>query len=336
MRGAVTPEAKVDSGGGAHRIIIRFPNAVPAGAIRDLVVDDSLVRSVSTEKTADGATVTVALARAARYNTFTLKATQGVADRLVLDVMRPISPHVEARDDSLFAALRASRVRIVAVDAGHGGEDYGAIGPSGVAEKNVCLAIAIALVDRLNSRPGLHAFLTRKGDYFIPLRERTKIAKRAKADLFISVHANASRNRQAFGTEVYFLSPSGATDELARAVAQRENEADLVGGIVVNEDDDVANIVLDLAQSATVDRSAALAEAALDRLSTIEAITTRGVKQAGFAVLKTVDVPSILVETAFISNHREEQQLSDPTFQTSLADRLAGAVASYFTRFHEE
>jgi N-acetylmuramoyl-L-alanine amidase len=317
-------------------LTVVLPETVTPPWIKDVSVEDSLVHDVSVRATPAGTALLIRLVHPAPYDMFTLRAAEGRPDRLVLDVKRLIAPAVRAQEESLYAALKAGRTRIIAIDPGHGGEDYGAIGPDGIAEKDVCLAIAESLASRLSAIPGFHAVLTRQGDYFVPLRERTRIARRAHADLFMSIHANASRNRAATGTEVYFLSPRGATDELARATAERENEADLVGGLPARTDSEVGDILLDLAQTAAVERSGVLAEAALDHLATAPRVTTRGVKQAGFVVLKTVDVPSILVETAFISNLREERQLADGEFRRDLADRLSAAIVGYFARYHGE
>lgn len=334
LAGGRADDVDCDSLSSPGMVTLRFPGMSLAPGVTSLSVNDGAVRTVDVSQDEAGAAIRVSLQRPLSVSVLTLDAESGRPARFVLDILRPVSALVEAREDSVIDALKESRTHIIALDAGHGGEDYGAIGKFGTPEKSVTLAVAESLAARLNAMPGFRAVLTRKGDYFVPLRERTRIARRAKADLFVSVHCNASVNRQATGTEVYFLSPHGATDELARATAQRENEADLVGGLAASQGDEVGAILLDLAQTASVERSSALAETALDQLATSSDVTTRGVKQAGFVVLKTVDVPSILVETAFISNPREEALLGDPAFQAGLADRLADAIRAYFTRFH--
>lgn len=336
LNGVRADAVECDSTSARGIVTLRFMGMARGVAVENLSVQDGLIRSVGVELDGGDVRVTVALDHPASVNCFTLNAVDGRPSRFVLDVLRLVSPLADAREDSVFTALKDQRIHIIALDAGHGGEDYGAIGKQRTAEKNVTLAVVESLASRLNTMPGFRAVLTREGDYFVPLRERTRIARRSKADLFVSVHCNASLNRQASGTEVYFLSPHGATDELARATAQRENEADLVGGLAASQGDDVGAILLDLAQTASVERSSVLAETALDQLATSSDISTRGVKQAGFVVLKTVDVPSILVETAFISNPREEELLADPNFQAALADRLAQAIRAYFSRFHAD
>ncbi len=334
LAGGRPDDVECDSLTSRTTLVLRFPGMQRGANVGDLTVQDGAVRTVHVEANDDGVQLRITLERPLALNVLTLDSESGRPARFVLDVLRPISAAQEAREDSVITALKEQRTHIIALDAGHGGEDYGAIGKNGTPEKSVTLAVAESLATRLNALPGFRAVLTRKGDYFVPLRERTRIARRAKADLFVSVHCNASLNRQATGTEVYFLSPHGATDELARATAQRENEADLIGGLAASQGDEVGAILLDLAQTASVERSSVLAETALDQLATSSDVTTRGVKQAGFVVLKTVDVPSILVETAFISNPREEALLGDPNFQASLADRLADAIQAYFSRFH--
>ncbi len=336
ISGANADDVRCDSTSVRGVVTVHFTGMTRGDAVAALSLQDGLVRTVAVDTEDDGVRVTITLDHPAPLNAFTLDAADGRPSRFVLDILRPVSPQAEAREDSVITALKSRKVHIIALDAGHGGEDYGAIGKGRTAEKNVTLAVVESLATRLNAMPGFRAVLTRKGDYFVPLRERTRIARRSKADLFMSVHCNASVNRQASGTEVYFLSPNGATDELARATARRENEADLVGGLAATQGNDVGAILLDLAQTASVERSSVLAENALDQLATSSDIPTRGVKQAGFVVLKTVDVPSILVETAFISNPREEQLLADPAFQAALAHRLALAIRAYFTRYHAD
>lgn len=336
LNGARAGAVDCDSTSVRGIVTLRFSAMARGASVENLSIEDGAIRGVAIATDGDDVVVTVTLDHPATVNAFMLNAEDGRPSRFVLDVLRPVSAVAEARQDSVITDLKDRRVHIVALDAGHGGEDYGAIGKFRTAEKSVTLAVVESLATRLNALPGFRAVLTRSGDYFVPLRERTRIARRSKADVFISVHCNASLNRQASGTEVYFLSPHGATDELARATAQRENEADLVGGLAASQGDDVGAILLDLAQTASVERSSVLAEAALDQLATSSDISTRGVKQAGFVVLKTVDVPSILVETAFISNAREEGLLGDPSFHSALADRLAAAIRAYFSRFHAD
>jgi N-acetylmuramoyl-L-alanine amidase len=219
---------------------------------------------------------------------------------------------------------------VVVIDAGHGGDDPGAVGKRGLREKDITLRLARKIKEKLDAEPGIKAYLTRNGDYFIPLRKRTKIAKDLGADVFISIHMNASRSRGAFGTEVYFLSLTGATDEEARELAKMENEADLVGGIPLEAEGDIVSILTDLKQSNAIARSSDLAEEIIDSLGRHKNLMVdRGVKQAGFTVLKSADFPSVLVEVAFISNGTEAALMASDDFHDEVAGLITSAVKKY-------
>jgi N-acetylmuramoyl-L-alanine amidase len=305
-----------------------------SGAPTTLMVRDSVVDSVRIVLTDDGPRLYVAFAGAARFSMFTLSAESDKPFRLVVDASRPGAAAAEdKRLAAIAAAKKAKRIRVIAVDPGHGGEDTGARGPNGVLEKNVTLAVARALVDELNATPGVQGVLTRRGDYFIPLRERYHIAERMKADLFVSIHCNSSHRRgSGSGTEVYFLSLHGASDQADADLANMENAADLVGGVPSQSEDDLVNILYDVKRSAALEKSQLLAESLLDHLSADRRLEVRGVKQAGFAVLKSVEFPSVLVETAFINNPVEARLLRNPDFQHELGHQLATGVTAYFDR----
>lgn len=229
-------------------------------------------------------------------------------------------------------AAPQTRPWIVVVDPGHGGEDPGARGPGGVLEKNLCLALGRALTADLNKRPGIRAYLTRDEDVFLPLRRRTRIAAEKSADLFVSVHANSSRDKTARGTEVYFLSLRGASDAGAREVAMRENAADLVAGVPPAAQDEIEEILLDLMRTKVLERSSELAATVIEGLQSDKDLVLRGVKQAGFDVLKTASMPSILVETAFISHSKEAKMMKSKSFQERFGKLVGGAVADYLAR----
>jgi N-acetylmuramoyl-L-alanine amidase len=219
----------------------------------------------------------------------------------------------------------------VAVDAGHGGQDPGASGRAGTYEKNVVLAIARLLAARLNEQPGMRAVLTRDGDYFLPLRERIARARRAKADLFVSVHADAVRDRDVSGASVYVLSEKGATDEQARWLAETENAADLKGGVSLDDKGDtLASVLLDLSQSASIAESMRAAERVLGTLGGVSDVRKKQVQQAGFVVLKSPDIPSMLVETAYISNPADEADLLSDAHRERIAAAIANGVREYF------
>ncbi|MET0988365.1 MAG: N-acetylmuramoyl-L-alanine amidase [Steroidobacteraceae bacterium] len=220
---------------------------------------------------------------------------------------------------------------IVAIDAGHGGVDPGAIGQRGVREKDVTLAIARRLQERIDNVPGMRAVLTRNSDLFLPLRDRIRRARVQQADMFVSVHADAHRDRTIAGSSVYVLSARGASDEAARWLAERENAADLVGGVSLDDKDGVlASVLLDLSQGASMSASIEAAGQVLRELDRVGNVRRPAVQHAGFVVLKSPDIPSMLVETAFISNPNEERKLTSDNHQQKLADAIQSGVLKYF------
>ena len=226
-----------------------------------------------------------------------------------------------------------SRMVTVVIDAGHGGEDPGARGRGGTLEKNVTLAIARRLKARIDLEPGMRAILTRDGDYFIPLAQRVTKARRVQADLFVSVHADAFVQPHARGSSVFALSDRGATSTAARWLAKRENESDLIGGVNLDVKDPVlARTLLDLSQTATINDSLKLGKAVLAHLGDVNSLHKPAVEQAGFAVLKAPDIPSILVETAFISNPEEEKRLKDAGYQDRMANALFQGIRRYLAQ----
>lgn len=234
--------------------------------------------------------------------------------------------------NAAHAPPSGTRDVVIAIDAGHGGKDPGAIGKGGTQEKKVVLGIARELVARLNEEPGIRAFLTRDGDYYIAHRERIRRAKRANADMFISIHADALANREVSGASVYVLSERGATDEAARWLAERENAADLRGGVSLSDKDDVlASVLLDLSQSATITSSMRAAEVILGSIDRVAQVRKPKVQQAGFLVLKAPDIPSMLIETAYISNAADERRLGNAEHQEKLAGAITTGVRTYFT-----
>jgi len=264
-------------------------------------------------------------------------ATSGGSERepgsdTVLKIM-PVSIDSSARAPARRGAQSAaieSRPLVIAIDAGHGGEDPGALGPLGTQEKEVTLAIARRLRDLVNREPGMRAVLTRDGDYFVPLHVRVQKARRVQADLFVSIHADAFIKPHARGSSVFALSERGATSAAAQWLAKRENEADLIGGINLDvRDPYLKQTLLDLSQTATINDSLKLARSVLSEIGEVNALHKQAVEQAGFAVLKAPDIPSILVETAFITNPLEERRLREEGYQT----RLAGAILSGVKRY---
>lgn len=227
--------------------------------------------------------------------------------------------------------FEVTRLITVAIDPGHGGEDPGAHGVNGTLEKNVTLAIAKRVKAKLDALDNVHAVLTRNSDYFIPLAERVNKARRMNADLFVSIHADAFIRPDARGSSVFTLSEHGATSAAARWLAKTENNADLVGGINVGvKDRNLARTLIDLSQTATNNDSRRLAHSVLEQLSEVNRLHKGEVEQAGFAVLKAPDIPSILVETAFISNPQEEKRLDDDAYQDELASAIVDGIKRYF------
>ena len=247
------------------------------------------------------------------------------------DLPEPAMPRESARAAS-SAHPRRSGPRVVVLDPGHGGADPGAVG-KGLREKDVCLDVARRLAAALNKMPGYRAVITRQDDRRVSLAERMRFAEREGADLFVSIHVNAARSSRASGAEVFFLSIGAATDRAAAELARLENEAD--PDFVVQEDEALKGLpfAVDLRQSDTLLRSSRIAEVVLDVLSARGLAESRGVKQAGFAVLKSFQVPSILVEVGFISSQAERKKLKSPEHRQKLAEALADGVRRYFDRF---
>ncbi|MGQ3091120.1 MAG: N-acetylmuramoyl-L-alanine amidase [Methylophilus sp.] len=230
----------------------------------------------------------------------------------------------------LKQARPGQKIITIAVDAGHGGEDPGARGSKGSHEKHITLAIARKLKQQIDAEENMQAILIRDGDYFVPLGDRVKKARAAKADLFISIHADSFINSTARGSSVFALSERGATSAGARYLAKKENAVDLIGGVAIDTRDmDLARTLLDLSQTATIHDSIRLGKGVLGRIAKINTLHSKYVEQAAFAVLKSPDIPSILVETAFISNPEEEARLNDDAYQDKLVNAILTGVKSY-------
>ncbi len=243
------------------------------------------------------------------------------------------TPTLPAAAPSEPSQAKLDRLIVIALDPGHGGEDPGAIGPSGLREKDVVLAIAQQLRDRLNRNPNMRVLLTREGDYFVPLQQRVQKARRVQADLFVSIHADAFFTPKARGASVFALSDGAASSQAAKWMASRENAADLVGGVnAAVKDASVLKAMLDMSTTAQIKDSLKLGSEVLGQIGRVGTLHKRRVEQAGFAVLKAPDVPSILVETAFISNPEEEAKLRDADYQAKLVEALATGIARYFAK----
>lgn len=266
---------------------------------------------------------------------FVLQANKKYGPRIVIDLPRK-SKHSVTKTKSYIKAKKPITIKrivkpyVVAVDAGHGGKDSGARGKRGTLEKQVVFQIATKLAALINKQPGMKAIMVRKGDYYISLRERMRIARKADADLFVSIHADAFKNSNVTGASVFTLSRRGATSEAARWLANHENAADLIGGVSLDDKDDIlASVLLDLSQTASQDISQLVAKEVLKNFADIGDLHSHKVQKAGFMVLKSPDIPSILVETAFISNPQEEKRLKSSKYQLKMAKAIQKGILSY-------
>src|SRR6185437_13187504 len=294
-------------------------HAAPAGAVRRV----RMGRRPSGELR-----VVLDLAEPTRAKSFLAAPNSRYGYRLVIDLGQSSAAETPVRAQH---APPDARDLLIAVDAGHGGEDPGAIGMKGTREKDVVLAIARELALEINGEPGMKAVLTRDGDYFVPLRDRMRRARAKQADLFVSIHADSIRDRHVDGASVYILSQRGATDEASRWLAERENASDLIGGVSLDDKDDVlASVLLDLSQTASLSASHVAAERVLRQLNHVGEVRKPQVQQARFMVLKSPDIPSMLVETAYISNPQEERRLHSQPYQAKLAAAIHQGVRDYF------
>ncbi len=274
------------------------------------------------------------LRKPVRPRSFLLKPNKQYGYRLVVDLYDKGDAKKSLKEGIKRAAPRDPgklRDLIIAIDAGHGGEDPGTIGRKGTREKDVVLAIAKELDLQLKKERGIRPVMVRRGDYYVGLRRRMKIAREQRADLLVSIHADSFKDPRVRGSSVYVLSQNGASSEAARWLAEQENAADLVGGVSLDDKDDLlASVLLDLSQTATLSASTDIGTRVLKQLGTLGKTHKRRVQQAGFMVLKSPDIPSILVETAYLSNPKEERRLRSRPHQRKLARAMAAGVRSYF------
>jgi N-acetylmuramoyl-L-alanine amidase len=312
---AVRSGVQDERGGQSLRLVVELRRAIPARLQPSLV--DAHYR------------LQIAFGREPPQRAPALVATPTAVQQPAAPVSNPI---VRASH-----APQGEREIIVAVDAGHGGDDPGATGMTGTHEKDVTLAIARSLAERIDREPGMRAALTRNGDYFVALPNRIARARAAHADMFVSIHADAVRDREVTGASVYILSERGASSEAAKMLAEHENSADLKGGISLSQQrPDVRSVLLDLSQTAAIGQSVEAADRVLGALDRVGAVRKHEVQQAAFVVLKSPDIPSMLVETAYISNPFEERKLRAPMEQERLADAIFSGIDSYFRKFPPE
>ena len=319
-----------------RRLVIDVEQADLETDLGALDLDETPIRRIRTGRRKNGdLRVVLDMKEDVEPRSFQLKPNQKYGHRLVVDLM-DLDKTREQEQEAVLEDQSESKRRniIVVVDAGHGGEDPGAIGPSGVQEKHVTMELSRRMVDRINAMEGYEAYLTRKDDYYIGLRKRTEIARDYNADLFVSVHADAFRSPRPRGASVYALSTDGASSEAARWLAESENSADLIGGVggvsLKDKDEMLAGVLLDLSMTASIEYSMGVGSNVLDQLDTVGKLHKSSVEQAGFAVLKSPDIPSILVETGFISNPTDEQRLTQASHQRQIADAVVSGLGRHF------
>jgi len=320
-----------------HRIVIDIDGATLSAPLPDLDTSGPLLAAVRSGTPEDGTLrIVLDLKAETRPRTFVLPPAGQYGHRLVIDLYDPKSAEDEAKPVPAPAPKSAAAPKplVIAIDAGHGGEDPGAIGRRyRTREKDVTLAIARELARKIAQTPGMRAVLIREGDYYVSLRDRFQKARAQRADVFVSIHADAVPGKQAYGSSVYALSEKGATDAMTKFLADKENAADLIGGVSLNDKDDMlAKVLLDLSHTKTIHDSLALGDDLLAELKHVGPVHYQRVRQAGFMVLKSPDIPSVLVETAFISNPTEEKKLRSPAFQRSVADGIYKGIRRFAAR----
>lgn len=350
---------------GPSRVVIDLKNSKAKKAHNEAVRKNNLLRGMRSAPQKDGHRFVLDLRREVHVNSFQLKPTGNRGHRLVVDLYDkakvPAQLHQPARQSkpvpaskksaqaiasqSIKAQTKSIQVKpvqtkpvyrdlIVAIDAGHGGQDPGALGKRGTKEKDVVLAISRKLAKKIDATPGMRAVLTRNSDIFLPLRKRMEIARDHHADLFVSIHADAFKNHNVQGSSVYVLSEHGASSEAAKWLAEKENAADFIGGVNLdNKDKLLKEVLLDLSQNAVQDASMNVASKVLGGLRKVGKVHKPEVQHAGFMVLKSPDIPSVLIETAFISNPSEERKLLHPGEQNLITDAILAGIRNYFLEY---
>ncbi|AFV00200.2 N-acetylmuramoyl-L-alanine amidase [Simiduia agarivorans] len=313
------------------RLVVDIKDVKLKSSLAELPLADTPIRSVrSAPRNKTDIRIVLDLSQSVRTRSLVLKKHGDKSDRLVIDLL---DQDIKIEKTIEQIAPKSKRDIIIAIDAGHGGEDPGALGPGRLREKDVVLAISKELAALVDREPGFKAVLVRKGDYYIPLEKRRNLARAERADLFVSVHADAFTHPKANGASVFALSHRGASSETARFLAQRENEADLIGGessVLEGRDDMLASVLVDLSMTSTLSSSLDVGARVLKQMGGVARLHKSHVEQAGFLVLKSPDVPSILVETGFISNPYEAKQLGTHSYRQKMARAIFNGVKDYF------
>ncbi|NOR41411.1 MAG: AMIN domain-containing protein [Gammaproteobacteria bacterium] len=329
-----TASHKISTLTNPDRLVIDVSNAKGAPGLATKSKSTGLVTGIRTAQKKKGTyRIVLDLKKSTRPRSFKLPPNEKYGHRLVVDLYGTDNTAVKKVAAKKTAVNKPAALRdlVIAIDAGHGGDDPGAIGHRKTREKDVVLAIARKLADLVRKEPGMRPVLTREGDYYVGLRQRIDKARKNNADLFISIHADGFRDKKARGSSVYVLSRRGASSEMGRWLAKKENAADLAGGVSLDDKDHLlTKVLLDLSQSATIEASFELAGNMLGELKRMGKTHKSSVQQAGFVVLKSPDIPSILVETAFISNPKEENKLRDKRHQQALARAMLRGIQDYF------
>ncbi|MGA1842850.1 MAG: N-acetylmuramoyl-L-alanine amidase, partial [bacterium] len=310
-------------------ISIEFRNCKNATSKKEWDIDNKLIESLKLKNSSSNSlNIEIKTSLTMEYHIFYLQKYETKPDRIVIDIKNPLSPQKEKETKKEIENLKKANW-IVAIDPGHGGEDPGAISKDGFKEKDIVLSVGKKLKELLDKQPGIKAYLTRDGDYFLSLRERIEIAHKFQADLFLSLHANASRRQSANGASVYYLSRDGATDEASALLADKENASDLIGGIPLGKDSLLDSILIDLAQTRTINESIDLGEKVLKELIKIKGIEKEGLKCANFGVLKSPSIPSVLVELAYLSNSSDRKLLISNEYQREMARMIYSGVNKF-------
>lgn len=312
------------------RIVLDVQDTRLKTNLSDLTLTDTPIRQVrSAARDGDDLRIVMDMSASVDPRSFSLKANQQAGDRLVVDLYDKAATAAKPAVRKT-ATQDSKRNIIIAIDAGHGGEDPGALGPGRRREKDVVLAIAREVNALFKADVGFTPTLIRSGDYYVSLKGRRDLARKRQADLFVSIHADAFKRKEANGASVYALSTRGATSTAARYLAQRENAADLVGGVSLSDKDDMlAGVLADLSMTSTLDTSLQVGAQVLRNVDNVARLHKKNVEQAGFAVLKSPDIPSILVETGFISNPTEAKRLATSSYQKKMARAIHSGIKSY-------
>ncbi len=335
-----------------HRLVIDVPDAVLGCKLPVAPGNHAVLGGLrSGVREGDDLRMVIDLKQPVRPKSFQVKPTEERGHGLIVELVASGAAPGQAPGQAAGTTVRAAgktggkqaavrpkatkaRELVIAIDAGHGGKDAGAIGAKRTKEKDITLAVARRLAKLVAKEPGMRPYLVRDSDTFIPLRQRMARARKQKADLFVSIHADAFDDPSVRGSSVYTLSPRGASSEAAKWLADRENAADLVGGVKLDEGDgQLASVLLDMSQNATLEHSAVAAQMVLDKLGGLGSLHKTRVQRAGFLVLKSPDIPSMLVETAFISNPEEEARLRNGDHQQRLAEAILKGIRTYFQKY---